>query len=562
MKLKKAVSLALAATMVAGMLSGCGEEKPAETTAGTQAAGEAAGSVDASKSESDSTAADIGEEQTSEGSITYPIDTDIELSLWSRESLDVNQAYASWEESPKHTAIADQTGVKIEWLYPAKGSDGNEAYNLMWMQDELPNMVYAYLTPIDGAELIADGLVYDLTEYLPEYAPDFWELINRPEYAMELKGMRTEDGKIFGLPNIKEDTYNLTWQGPYVRQDWLDECGLDYPVTVEDWENMLITFKEKYNALFISEKGGLNGSGFMASGFDALAFLSPALCVDNGEVVIAQAQPEWKEMMEVLHKWWDMGLIDKDTLTIDNDGIRNKAINNEVGVTFGAMSLGTNLRKDAAAENTGADWVGIEMPRTAAGAPTSMIKCSPSKLSNYYTVVTTGCDEEELITALKFLNYGYTEEGMLYWNFGEEGLSYTLDSDGTPQWTELITEDPAGLAAATLRYAFVGAGPSVQLAQLVKSRNDPVIAAAVDKWIANTEAPSHYLPSLSLTEEESEIYAEKWTAISTYVSEEAMKFWTGDSDLAEYDAFVEQMNKLGAQEVLDIMQAAYDRFME
>ena len=468
------------------------------------------------------------EEQTASGSITYPIDTEMELSLWSRESLSVNDAYASWEESPNHTAIAEKTGVKIEWLYPAKGSDGNES--LMWMQDELPNMVYTYLTPIRGAELISDGLVCDLTDYLPEYAPDFWEYINRPENSIELKGIRTEDGKIFGIPNIKEGTYNLTWQGPYVRQDWLDECGLDYPVTVEEWENLLITFKEKYNAVFAAEMGSLNGSGFMASGFDALGFLNAAICVDDGKVVIAQMQPEWKEMMEVVHKWWDMGLIDKDCLTLDNDGVRNKAVNNEVGVTFGALSFGTNLRKDAAAENTGADWVGMEMPRTAPGEPTSMIKCSASKLANYYTVVTTGCNEDELIMALEFLNYGYTEEGMMYWNFGVEGETYTLDEEGIPQWTELITDDPSGLASATTRYTFGGAGPTVQLAQLVKSKNDPVIAAAVDKWIENTEAPSHYLPSISLTEEENEIYVEKWNAISTYINEESMKFWSGDSD--------------------------------
>ena len=39
---------------------------------------------------------------------------------------------------------------------------------------------------------------------------------------------------------------------------------------------------------------------------------------------------------------------------------------------------------------------------------------------------------------LQMLNYAYTEEGMLYWNYGDEGVSWEYDEDGVPQFTSLV----------------------------------------------------------------------------------------------------------------------------
>ena len=39
---------------------------------------------------------------------------------------------------------------------------------------------------------------------------------------------------------------------------------------------------------------------------------------------------------------------------------------------------------------------------------------------------------------LSFKDYAYTEEGMLYWNYGDEGVSWEYDEDGVPQFTSLV----------------------------------------------------------------------------------------------------------------------------
>lgn len=53
---------------------------------------------------------------------------------------------------------------------------------------------------------------------------------------------------------------------------------------------------------------------------------------------------------------------------------------------------------------------------------------------------------------MKFLDYGYTDEGRIFFNFGIEGESYEM-INGYPTYTEMITHDPNGLSMqATLSH--------------------------------------------------------------------------------------------------------------
>lgn len=42
---------------------------------------------------------------------------------------------------------------------------------------------------------------------------------------------------------------------------------------------------------------------------------------------------------------------------------------------------------------------------------------------------------------LQMLNYSYTKEGSLYWNYGTEGVSWEYDDQGVPAFTSLVTDD-------------------------------------------------------------------------------------------------------------------------
>ena len=65
-----------------------------------------------------------------------------------------------------------------------------------------------------------------------------------------------------------------------------------------------------------------------------------------------------------------------------------------------------------------------------------------------------------------------------------------------------------------------------------------------------------------MTAVESELYAAKAGDIATYLEEYMAKVIAGVEDIdATYDAMIQNCFDLGLQEVLDIKQAAYDRYL-
>ena len=547
--MKKFVALFLAALMVLSMCA-C---TPAEPTGSDPAGSNPTGSNPAGSDPAGSTPAP-------EVEINYPLEGAPSLSLWYSGGLLFEPTVAG--ELPFTQGLKANTGVTIEYSKPIAGSNANEAYNLLLTEskDKLPNIIYHNITAAQGEELLMDDYIYDLTEYLPKYAPDYWEFITSNEGL--LNNLVTASGRVYAIHSLQEGEYNATFVGPVVRKDWLDACGLDVPVTMQDWENVLVAFKDKYGvAMGFSVARFLNQAG-LASGTGAYATMNPTLYVDNnGKVQLAQAQPEWKEYMQWLNKWYEMGLIDKDSLTMDDKAVRTKVANNEIGISVTAMSQLTLFVNDADAAGSNAEWIGIEYPRIAAGVPTSMIQQNVLYKNARCAVITKSCSEEQLIAALQFLNYGYTEEGILYWNFGNENVSYTMGTDGDPQWTALVTDDADGLNKAIDKYSGArNAGLTIQMGAFVKSINSKQAGDAVYEWIENSEASKHILPSLALTADESADYSDIMNAINARVKEMCMKFITGDASLDEFDAYVAELKSMGLDEALKIQQAAYERW--
>lgn len=556
--LSRTLAMMMAGAMTVGLMAGCGNE----------AVNSSEQTVESTASEQESVATETqGTEVEESNEITYPLTSGVlELSIGAYGATTVADVYVSVDDSPWHTGLGEKTGIDIEWLLPTAGAEITTSFNLLLQEEELPNILAGASATMNLAktvELYEDGLIYDLTEYLPKYAPDYWEYINRPENAVYLPSMMTDDGKMLGIYSFTESEYNGTYLGPVIRQDWLDECGLKAPRTLEEWENVLTVFKEKYNATLGFPMNRYSTSGGISSGTGAQAALVPRYYVNkDGKICYGNCGEEWKAMLEVFSSWVEKGLIDPDYATSDDKTTRAKALNGEIGVSITAMSQMTNWEKDAESEGTGAKWVGFQFPATEVGAPITFHNVK-TRLQAYVATVTTSSTEEELIAALKFLNYGYTEEGMRYHNFGEEGTHYTLDANNEIVLTDLMTKDEGGLDAAFKKYtgAHTNLFATIQMSKLVELKNSKAAADAVSKWVENSEAMEYLLPSLVLTSEEQTRFNELNTALTSYVYETALKFAAGKESLDKYEEYEKTIYEMGLQECLDIYQAAYDRYI-
>ena len=150
----------------------------------------------------------------------------------------------------------------------------------------------------------------------------------------------------------------------------------------------------------------------------------------------------------------------------------------------------------------------------------------------------------------------------MYFNFGELGESYTLDSEGNAQWTDLILNDAQGLNGAVTKYTVAHTCPiGIQMNRHVQMKNSDAAVAAVDTWVENTKVQDHYLLQMELTEEEQLVYTDKFVAIATYINEMTQKYIMGVESLDNIDAFYAQLDKMGMQDCLEIQRAAYERYL-
>jgi putative aldouronate transport system substrate-binding protein len=472
------------------------------------------------------------------------------------------KSFTSYTESPFHTGLAEKTGIEVEWIFPTTGTDPAQAFNLMLASEELPDIII-YNIVNDADQYMDESIIRDLTSLIPEKAPSYWSYLQENPYYD--KTVKTDSSRYYGFGCFRENEWNAAYTGPVIRKDWLTECGLQEPVTLADWDNVIRTFDEKYGAKFAFSIGRMNpglAGSFGASGSFA-KWTDELFYIDNDQKVqFSMSTDGWKEYMTQMNAWYMDGLIDTDTLTIDDAGMRTKALNDKVGISITSMGQMTNWLADVESSGSKAQWEGIAYPVKAVGDVVMKTQMEDTARA-CVGAVTTSCDEDKVDLALQWLDYFFSEEGRLYTNFGTEGETYTM-VNGVPTYTDMILKAPEGANEALDKYTCAQwQNIGVQATELVRQKNNPIAVASVDVWLQNQESKKHIFPAgVTRTTEESNEATAIINSIQTYVQEMSLKFMTGEESLDNYDQYVARLDSIGLPKLLEIQQTAYDRFMK
>lgn len=483
------------------------------------------------------------------------VDSSESIKIWSAK-LQPATTLSSWKDSPFHIGLANATGVEAEWEFPTEGTDAGQAFNLMTTEDKLPNIIL-YGMSNKAEEYLDDGLILDLTNLLPEKAPNYWKFLQEhPDFDKDVK---TDSGKYYSFGFFRPETEVACFIGPMVRQDWLDEQGLQQPNNIEELENVIRVFNKAYGAKLDFTLGSMS-PGFAGS-FNARGGFGTAGYVENGKVNLAQLDDEWKNYMTWLHKLYAEGLIDPDVVTLDDAGLKTKVANNKTGIAITTAGTLTTYMEEAAANNSNANWVGIKYPDQANGSKASFIFCD--NLTTGYGLQVGGQTEgEQLDKTLEWLDWAFTEEGARYWNFGTEGKSYEV-LNGEPEFTKEVTENELGTFEGLKMYeGNVDSGLGMQDKKVLTARMSPAAMDAMKIWYnENDEATAVKMPGrMSYTTEESKELATITDGLNNLISENSMKFLTGERSLEDFDEFRQEIKDAGVDRYLEIRQAAYDRY--
>ena len=124
-----------------------------------------------------------------------------------------------------------------------------------------------------------------------------------------------------------------------------------------------------------------------------------------------------------------------------------------------------------------------------------------------------------------------------------------------------LYEDFDGVTNATLQY-YLG-GDSLWTINDTNARNinlTPECAVAFERWVEQNDIEYNLPYGLQLSVEESQHLGDIFADLSTWVEENWSAYIMGQRDMSEFDSFVETCYDLGAQECIDIYQAALDRY--
>ena len=215
MRWERAAVCFLAAVMAAGMVTGCTGSKSGKTT-----------------------------EIKTGADFSYPIETDEKLQYW---YVDYTAGKVKREEAPLWQEIAAQTGVEVSYI-PVSPSVAQEQFNLLLASGSIPEMVmYNWMSLPGGAQSAVDGgHILKLNDLIEDYMPNLNAYLEADK-ARE-KQAKNDEGNYCFVPAFRGDPELLTYTGPIIRKDWLDDLGMAEPETLDEWYTALKAFKEKKGA--------------------------------------------------------------------------------------------------------------------------------------------------------------------------------------------------------------------------------------------------------------------------------------------------------------------------
>ena len=166
------------------------------------------------------------------------------LSLMTYQNWDSAAYYDSEEGLLIENVLEEITGVQIEWECISSDDYDTVAQTRLAAGMNLADIMRVPVVTGALTRYAEEELFVDLTPYINEETTP--NIIKRFEESSYLQAITTApDGKIYGLPYTEIGTNDIMINWVDIRQDWLDNLGLEMPTTLEEYHDVLVAFKEQ-----------------------------------------------------------------------------------------------------------------------------------------------------------------------------------------------------------------------------------------------------------------------------------------------------------------------------
>ncbi|MFS0560986.1 extracellular solute-binding protein [Terribacillus sp. 179-K 1B1 HS] len=273
--------------------------------------------------------------------IRFPVEEDVTLKFMIGSS-------PMAPEDPNDKLISQrlekETGVHIEWD-SYSGEVFTEKRNLAMSSGDLPDAIMnSGYSDYELLNLADDGAIIPVEDLIEEYMPNLQKVF---EQAPEYKEMVTApDGHIYSFPWIeelgtgKEKIQAVDGTG-WINVKWLEDLGLEMPQTTEELREVLIAFRDQDPAgggktipMSFILNGGQEDPSFLFGSFGVGDNWDHTVVTNDREVVFTPTTDGYKETMKYLHDLYKENLIDVEAFEQDWNNYVAKGGEERFGVYF------------------------------------------------------------------------------------------------------------------------------------------------------------------------------------------------------------------------------------
>ena len=498
--------------------------------------------------------------------------------------------HVSLATHPMWIELQKRLNIQIDFRHPSIGAEG-ESFNLMMASRDFPDIItYGWLgVPGGPGQYIRDDVIIKLNDVIDKWAPSVKVAFQK--FPVAKREATMDDGTLYCFPLFYSNDALAFQFGPMVRRDILEKVpGVNmsqFPgnmETLEEWERMLTLVK---NAGLKSDSGAdvipfsfmmnadWHGAGLIVGAFGIMTRYSQ----DNGRPVYGPADNRYREYLNIMKRWYDNGLIDREfpgnTGAIFDAKVMDGRVFALPGMMGGAITRYTGMARDTGNSvfllNT------LKYPVQRKGEKPA-VAYRTYDFTGTGAAITTACKNVE--AAARLLNYDFSDEGYILSNFGIEGQTFFWDMQqppnyvtdlvsstrrGYPRYMDIIMKNPDGYSRdiATGSIVRVGNYNGIKSPEFLEQRDSlPEQVGPLGRGMWMDTDMRIKMPEITPTQEESAEFGRIMNEINTYVDEMTIKFITGTEPLtdASWNNYLQTIQRMNLARALDITRAQMERY--
>lgn len=480
--------------------------------------------------------------------------------------------------NPLWQDLQTKTNVKINIKRIPRTECMTSLNNMLLTKEPWDGMFTTFMTDGDYSTLAGSGFFMNVKNIITneKICPNF---VNRAMADREdtiMNALTTPDGGVYGLTGGNMIKGSSLESPILVNKPWVEAAGMKVEdiKTIEDLETLLAYWSEN----------DMNGNGKQDeipylmyqdnSQRHMEAFLGlygiPTkdgtyenyVTVVDGEVKFVPLMPEWKEAVKKLADWYSKGYIWDDVFS----GSQVNAYFWDTILASPIPIVGMMTSDSCGSTDLADDYVQIE-PVTVEGYEPVWYNHPGQKNPKAYVAVSNTCKDPEILLA--WFDQFLSLENSIRYQYGEEGEGWEYTDDGKISVLQLsYSEDQRLREESPSLYHITAAGVTLPSCFTTKDYEESIELNDEQKFrIKSYDMYEKYFsaepwPRPYFTVEQNEELGEIRQDIFNLVTLKRAEWVTGVSNIdVQYDQFVKDLEKMGVDSLVKVMQEAYDNYI-